>query len=122
MHAARLQESLTYVANWPPLRPAILAARPGDKISILDMMTLRFSKLQDILGTKIFGLRLAALGEDPDALIDKLNKLERLNYIADINWWMDLREMHNQFAHDYPDDYDLIPPPSYYSLRDLKNC
>lgn len=63
-------------------------------------MILRFSKLQDILGTKIFGLLLAALGENADALIDKLNKLERLNYIADINWWMDLREMRNQFAHD----------------------
>lgn len=72
------------------------------------MMTMRFGKLQDVIGAKIFSLILKILGEDAPALIDKLNVLEKLNYIDDVNWWMDLREIRNQVMHDYLDDYEGI--------------
>ena len=38
------------------------------------MMTTRFGKLQDIIGSKIFPLILNLLEEDAVAFIDKLNK------------------------------------------------
>lgn len=41
-------------------------------------------------------------------LLIKLNRLERLGYLNNVNWWMDLREIRNQVMHDYPDDYDAI--------------
>ena len=72
------------------------------------MMTTRFGKLQDIIGSKIFPIILNLLEEEAVAFIDKLNKLEKLGYIDDANWWIELREIRNKIAHDYPDDHDLI--------------
>jgi len=82
------------------------------------MMTTRFGKLQDIIGSKIFPLILNLLEEDAVAFIDKLNKLEKLGYIEDANWWIELREIRNKIAHYYPDDHDLIC--SHISVATIK--
>ena len=108
IHAARLKGALGQFSHLMPLSADDLAKLPLEQVALLDMMTMRFGKLQDIIGAKIFSLILNILGEDAASLIDKLNKLEKLNYIDDINWWMDLREIRNQVMHDYPDDYDAI--------------
>jgi len=108
IHAARLKGSLEQVVHWMPVSANGLSQLSLDQIAFLDMMTMRFGKLQDIMGAKIFGLILDILGEDAISLIDKLNKLERLDYIDNVNWWMDVREIRNQVMHDYPDDYDAI--------------
>jgi len=83
-----------------------------------DMLTTRFGKLQDIIGSKIFPLILNLLEEDAVAFIDKLNKLEKLGYIEDANWWIELREIRNKIAHYYPDDHDLIC--SHISVATIK--
>lgn len=108
IHAARLKGSLAQTASWMPLTADRLSQLSLDQVAFLDMMTMRFGKLQDVIGAKIFSLILDILGEDATSLIDKLNKLERLGYVNDVNWWMDLREIRNQVMHDYPDDYDAI--------------
>lgn len=108
IHAERLEGALVVITQLMPLSIENLAQLPLDKIAFLDMLTMRFGKLQDVIGAKIFSLILEALGEDAPALIDKLNKLEKLGYIQNVNWWMDLREIRNQVMHDYPDDYAAI--------------
>jgi hypothetical protein len=108
IHAARLKGALKIFAHLMPLSVEKFTQLPLDKIAFLDMLTMRFGKLQDVIGAKIFSLILEALGEDAPTLIDKLNKLEKLGYINNVNWWMDLREIRNQVMHDYPDDYAAI--------------
>jgi hypothetical protein len=108
IHATRLKEALKASAQFLPLVPTRLATLPAQQLSFLDMMAMRFGKLQDVIGTKIFSLLLDALGEEAGAFIDKLNRLEKLGYIEHANWWMDLRETRNKVMHDYPDDYAII--------------
>ena len=108
IQSTRLKDALIQVNKLLPLSPAVLANLPADKLAFLDMLTTRFGKLQDIIGSKIFPIILNLLEEDAVAFIDKLNKLEKLGYIEDANWWIELREIRNKIAHDYPDNHDLI--------------
>ena len=108
IQSTRLKDALIQVNKLLPLFAAVLANLPTDKLAFLDMMTTRFGKLQDIIGLKIFPIILNLLEEDAVAFIDKLNKLEKLGYIDDATWWIELREIRNKIAHDYPDDHDLI--------------
>jgi len=39
-----------------------------------------------------------------DSFIDKLNRLEKIGGLPSVKQWLILREMRNQFAHDYPED------------------
>ena len=108
IQSTRLKDALTQINKLIPLSAAVLANLPADKLAFLDMLTTRFGKLQDIIGSKIFPIILNLLEEDTVAFIDKLNKLEKLGYIEDANWWIELREIRNKIAHDYPDNHDLI--------------
>ena len=108
IQSTRLKDALIQVNKLLPLFAAVLANLPTDKLAFLDMMTTRFGKLQDIIGLKIFPIILNLLEEDAVAFIDKLNKLEKLGYIEDANWWVELRGIRNKITHDYPDDHDLI--------------
>lgn len=108
IQSTRLKDALMQVNKLTPLSATVLASLSTDKLAFLDMMTTRFGKLQDIIGSKIFPIILNLLEEDAVAFIDKLNKLEKLGYIEDANWWVELHEIRNKIAHDYPDDHDLI--------------
>jgi hypothetical protein len=118
IQSGRLKEALTQINKLIPLSAAVLANLPADKLAFLDMLTTRFGKLQDIIGSKIFPLILNLLEEDAVAFIDKLNKLEKLGYIEDANWWIELREIRNKIAHYYTDDHDLIC--SHISVATIK--
>ena len=39
--------------------------------------------------------------------IDKLNRLEKIGALNSVEQWLKLREMRNQFAHDYPNDPEI---------------
>ncbi len=108
IHAQRLKGALIQAADFMPLTADNLANLPLNQVAFLDMMTMRFGKLQDVIGAKIFSLILDVLGEDALTFIDKLNKLEKIGYVHEVNWWMSLREIRNQVMHDYPDDYEAI--------------
>ena len=108
MHAERLKGSLTKTEHFMPMTADVLSKLPLEQVAFLDMMSTRFGKLQDIIGAKIFPLILEILGEDAVTFIDKLNRLDKLGYIDDVSWWMDLRELRNEVMHDYPDDYKAI--------------
>lgn len=118
IQSTRLKDALTQINKLIPLSAAVLANLPADKLAFLDMLTTRFGKLQDIIGSKIFPIILNLLEEDAVAFIDKLNKLEKLVYIEDANWWIELREIRNKIAHYYPDDHDLIC--SHISVATIK--
>ncbi len=109
LHAIRLNAAILRTTKLFPLTAQSLYSLNDEEIAFLDMITTRFCKLQDLIGTKIFPLILDLLGEnDVLSFRDKLNRLEKLHIINDANWWMDLREIRNQITHDYPDSYDIL--------------
>lgn len=82
-----------------------------EELAFFDLLTTRFSKLQDTIGAQIFPEILEPYLETSSVnrltFIDKLNHLEKLYYLDDANWWLDLREIRNNLTHDYPDNAAL---------------
>ncbi len=76
---------------------------------IVNSFLFNFSKLQDKIGAKLFKKALYELKEIDGyfvAMIDVLNKLEKLEIVDDSNAWDRLREIRNILAHEYPLDID----------------
>jgi hypothetical protein len=71
-----------------------------------DQFVLRFTKLQDTLGARLFPALLEHLQEpyEDRPIIDKLHRLEKLGYLPKLDDWQALRVIRNRFAHDYPED------------------
>jgi len=108
LHAKRLSYALDEAKDFLPLTADKMAKLSDKQISITDMAINRFSKLQDVIGSKIFPLFLELMGEQVGFFIDNLNKLEKHEYLDDANWWKDLRDKRNEITHDYPDDYKTL--------------
>ncbi len=64
----------------------------------------RFGRLQDTVGDKLLPLLLDALGEKTSAVIDNLDRAERLELIKSADEWMIMRNLRNQMIHEYVED------------------
>lgn len=68
----------------------------------------RFGRLQDTLGDKLLPLLLTALGEKTSAVIDNLDKAERLGWIHSADQWLTMRTLRNQMVHEYVEDLAVL--------------
>lgn len=68
----------------------------------------RFGRLQDTLGDKLLPLILSALGETPAAMIDNLDKAERLGLVNSADDWLAMRKLRNQMVHEYVEDPEIL--------------
>jgi len=68
----------------------------------------RFGRLQDTLGDKLLPALLDALGEKPLAVIDNLDRAERLGLISTVDAWMTMRNLRNQMVHEYIEDLAVL--------------
>ena len=76
-------------------------------LAFIDQIIYRFSKLQDIMGAKLFKSYLAAQGENVDKpFLDILNQLEKLN-ILEVDEWFELRDIRNSIAHHCEEDVNV---------------
>lgn len=105
-HAERLRWAMTTLAEKFPLSPETLDRLSDIDLAVVDQFIVRFSKLQDAIGAKLLPgvLELTKEPGDYPAFIDKLNRLEKIGAIPSAAQWLQLREMRNQFSHEYPDD------------------
>lgn len=73
---------------------------------LLDQFAYRYTRLQDDMGAKLMPAVLKALGEDvaPMSALDRFFRLEQLGWLASADDWQNLRQIRNQFTHDYPDN------------------
>lgn len=108
-HASRLRWAMGTLSDHFPLSPAELEALSDLDLAVVDQFIVRFSKLQDAMGAKLLPgvLELTQEHGDLATFIDKLNKLEKIGAIDSAAIWLRLREMRNQFAHEYPDDPEI---------------
>nr|VFK18042.1 MAG: hypothetical protein BECKLFY1418C_GA0070996_103812 [Candidatus Kentron sp. LFY] len=72
---------------------------------LLDQFAYRYTRLQDDMGTRLIPGILRALGEDVAAMptVDRLNRMEQLGWLESAEEWSELRQIRNEFTHDYPD-------------------
>lgn len=68
----------------------------------------RFGRLQDTVGDKLLPLLLAALGEKSFAVIDNLDRAERLGLLKSADEWMTMRNLRNQMVHEYVEDLVVL--------------
>jgi hypothetical protein len=108
-HADRLKWSMHELSSHMPFAAKDMDHLTDIELAILDQFITRFSKLQDLMGAKLFPSVLELTKEPGDltAFVDKLNRLEKIGAISSVNDWLLLREMRNAFSHEYPDDPEL---------------
>ena len=76
-------------------------------LAFVDQIIYRFSKLQDIMGAKLFKSYLIAQGESIDKpFLDILNRLEKLK-ILEVDDWFELRDIRNDISHNYEEDENI---------------
>jgi len=92
------------VAAFIPLNRDNYYRMDDESIGFLDQYIYRFSKLQDLMGSRLFPLTLEALAEPiaDKAFIDILNRLEKLKILDSAFSWIQLRKIRNDIAHEYP--------------------
>lgn len=73
---------------------------------LLDQFAYRYTRLQDDVGARLMPAVLKALSEDIGSMsaIDRFARLEQLGWLPSADEWLTLRQIRNQFAHDYPDN------------------
>lgn len=108
-HAERLRWAMGTLSNTFPLTAQKIESLSPIDLAVFDQFVVRFSKLQDAMGAKLFPAILELTHEQGElsAFIDKLNRLEKIGAISSAAQWLKLREMRNQFAHDYPEDPEI---------------
>lgn len=103
-HADALSEAMQDMQS-RALTPDDYAHLNKDDRRLLDQFAYRYTRLQDDMGARLMPAVLKALGEDiaPMSAIDRFTRLEQLGWINSADDWLSLRQVRNQFAHDYPD-------------------
>jgi hypothetical protein len=104
VHHQRMKFARNNLSQFFPLSLNTYEILTPEQISFTDQLIYRFSKLQDLMGRKLFVFILQGLGEDTENIpfIDILNRLEKLSIMADPDQWLELRETRNLVTHEYP--------------------
>ena len=93
-----------------PLTPERLQSMDSDPAQAeqMDAFVARFARLQDTLGDKLVPALLQALQEPVGAVIDNLDRAERLGWVISADAWIETRRLRNQMIHEYVDDLGVL--------------
>ena len=107
-HIYHLFHAMQSIRAFLPLTEKTYVNLTDEQIQDIDQFILRYTKLQDTMGGRLFPAILNYLNEqfEDRPMLDKLNRLEKLGYIDSVEHWQEIRNIRNKFAHDYPDDPD----------------
>jgi hypothetical protein len=105
-HLHYLKHALQALTPHLPVLASSLDEMNEEVVQDWDQFVLRFTKLQDAIGSRLYPALLVYLQEpyQDRPMLDKLNRLESLSYLSSVNDWNTLRIIRNTFAHDYPQD------------------
>lgn len=89
-----------------PLDDATIRLLPqDDDLSVrVDAFVARFGRLQDTLGDKLLPVFLGVMGERSGAMLENLDRAEKLGLLKSADTWMALRKLRNRMVHEYVDD------------------
>jgi len=74
----------------------------------LDAFVSRFGRLQDNLGDKLLPQLLAAMAEPIGAVMENLDRAEKLGWLASADTWIEIRKLRNQMVHEYIEDTAIL--------------
>ena len=74
----------------------------------VDAFVSRFGRLQDTLGNRLLPELLDALGESVGAVIDNLDRAEKLGLVSSAEQWMVVRRLRNQMVHEYIESSSVL--------------
>jgi len=98
------------------IKPEKIGGDNPEVLEILEAMTARFARLEDILIKKVFRAVAAYELSDSDRLIDILNLMEKLELISSTELWIELKDLRNIIVHEYElDDLSAIHRRVYQS-------
>ncbi len=105
-HLHHLQHAVAAITPSLPMTATAVSAMDDEMVQDWDQFILRFTKLQDAMGTRLYPGLLAYLQEpfEDRPMLDKLHRLEKLTFLGSVDEWNKLRAIRNHFAHDYPED------------------
>ncbi|QKE28128.1 hypothetical protein AACT_0935 [Arcobacter acticola] len=121
LHIDRLESVLITLEKLYPLDSNKIESISVENKDKLDVLAFRFSKLQDLLGTKIFREYLTVLQypiEDKNFL-ELLKELDK-EKIIDIDIWSEFRGIRNSISHDYPSEEDEKIEAINYLIKNVK--
>jgi hypothetical protein len=104
LHLKRMEFAKSKVVAFIPLNRDNYYILDDETIGFLDQYIFRFSKLQDIMGSRLFPEILEALAESvsDQPFIDILNRLEKFGILNSAFSWVQLRKIRNDISHEYP--------------------
>lgn len=110
IEAKRLKQAFESLESCIPLTTDLLENFSHERLTCLDSLVWRFSKLQDIMGSRVFPSLLDALQENRHSLtmIDQVNLLERREFLPSSKIWWEVRQARNSVAHEYPEDPEQL--------------
>ena len=90
------------ILSWDNLTPEIF--ENNEKRRAVDSFIFRFTKIQDLIGEKLFKEILDKVGEFRRnmSFTDILDKAEKLEIIDSADKWSNFRELRNSLSHEYP--------------------
>ncbi len=107
-HIDKIQKANRVLKEVMPVDITTLENLSEQQQDKLDILVFRFSKLQDLLGDKIFRNILEYSGFNvQQSFVKLLSELEKEG-ILDLNQWIELRNARNKIAHEYPDNKDSL--------------
>ncbi|PUE19636.1 hypothetical protein B9Z38_01445 [Limnohabitans sp. MMS-10A-160] len=74
----------------------------------LDAFVSRFGRLQDNLGDKLLPQLLDAMAEPVGAVIENLDRAEKLGWLSSSDTWLEIRKLRNQMVHEYIEDLAIL--------------
>jgi len=114
-----LNYASTRIESLLPFSTERIQSLEVEQISFIDLYIFRFSKIQDIMGEKLFRMILESVKEETEsfAFINIRAKLEQLEVLPDKTEWLYLRKLRNEESHEYP----LVDEEAVAALNNLIN-
>lgn len=105
-HVYHLLHALSSISAFRPLTGESIDLLTDEQVQDIDQFILRYTKLQDTMGSRLFTSILNYLYEPVDnrPMLDVLHRLEKLGLIDSTEMWQEARIVRNRFAHDYAND------------------
>ena len=105
IHVNRIKLAETKIQALYPFDADKICALNENVLAWIEVLIHRFGKLQDLIGSKLMDVFLELNKEfmPTQTMLDKLNKLERLE-IVKTDLWTQMRDARNHVAHEYPND------------------
>ncbi len=122
LHIERLKDVINRLQHLYPLNLHKFQNLSAEEKDMLDVLTFRFSKLQDLIGAKIFREFLNQTGfiTEGKTFLEVLREIEKEG-IIDIDTWSDFRKVRNLITHEYPFNLEERIEAINYLIENVPN-